>query len=181
MRMMYYDRRVFQLCGPSHISPNNNSVLNNKFKKWKCERCYYTFELLVASRNNLWVYLIIARAYHIFILTFFPRIRIFKKIRIRFRQHIVLYNNHPAPYRLSRVRIFQFKNFPLSRIEPRNLLGRKGELRFVLCIYSRGYKFAHRIFEILSGERKVLVKLAFLKRTPFQTDEGINRGSLWRD
>lgn len=83
MRMMYYDRRVFQLCGPSHISPNNNSVLNNKFKKWKCERCYYTFELLVASRNNLWVYLIIARAYHIFILTFFPRIRIFKKIRIR--------------------------------------------------------------------------------------------------
>lgn len=122
---MYYDRRVFQLCGPSHISPNNNSVLNNKFKKWKCERCYYTFELLVASRNNLWVYLIIARAYHIFILTFFPRIRIFKKIRIRFRQHIVLYNNHPAPYRLSRVRIFQFKNFPLSRIEPRNLLARR--------------------------------------------------------
>lgn len=93
----------------------------------------------------------------------------------------ILYNNHPAPYRLSRVRIFQFKNFPLSRIEPRNLLARKGELRFVLCIYSRGYKFAHRIFEILSGERKVLVKLAFLKRTPFQTDEGINRGSLWRD
>lgn len=114
----------------------------------------------------------------ILILTFFSNCETkfaFSKIfAFRFLQHIVLYNNHPVPYRFI-VAIFQFKNFPLAQKftcpEERNFTS-------FLCIHSRGHKFAYRIFEILSGERKVLVKLAFLKRTPFQTDEDINRGSL---
>lgn len=71
----------------------------------------------------------------------------------------------------------QFFNSKIS-LSPRNLLAQKRNFTSFLCIHSRGHKFAYRIFEILSGERKVLVKLAFLKQTPFQTDEDINRGSL---